>query len=174
MKTYYWFSKKNTLPHGDGRRIKVGRTHKVDPDLLHICHYGLHASAKPLDALKYAPGNVLWGVKLGGRIIEQTDKACASERTYLWRMDATDVLRRFARKCALDVIDLWDAPDVAVQYLKTGDEGLRAAAWDAARAARAAWDAARAAWDAARAARATQSRRLSAMIASERSRIGQR
>jgi len=91
------------------------------------------------------------------------DKISATERKYLWGFDATDTLWRFARLCALDVVHLWDAPDIVVRYLKTGDESIRDAAWDAARAAArfaardAAWAAARAAaraaaWDAARAA----------------------
>jgi hypothetical protein len=83
--------------------------------------------------------------------------------------DATEkLLRDFGRWCALQVVYLWDAPDVVRQYLETGDESLRKAArdaaweeasWEAARAAArdAAWAAARdaaraAAWDAARAA----------------------
>jgi hypothetical protein len=60
---------------------------------------------------------------------------------------------RVARLIALDVIELWDPPDIVVWFLGTGDEQARvaswAAAWDTAwAAARAsAWDAA---WDAAR------------------------
>ena len=68
-------------------------------------------------------------------------------------------IRRFARQCALDVIHLWNAPPIVKRYLKTGNEKLRAAAWDAAwdaagdAAGDAAWAAARAAaWAAARAA----------------------
>ena len=68
-------------------------------------------------------------------------------------------IRLFARQCALDVIHLWDAPQLVKKYLKTGDEKIRDAAWDAAWAATrdAAWDAAMdaamaAAWAAARAA----------------------
>jgi hypothetical protein len=54
----------------------------------------------------------------------------------------------FARRCALDVAHLWDAPDVVRRFLETGDESLRYAAWDAARATT--WDVARDAdWDAA-------------------------
>ena len=50
------------------------------------------------------------------------------------------------------MIHLWDAPPVVREYLETGDETKRAAAWAAAGAA--AWDAAgaaawEAAWDAA-------------------------
>src|SRR5690606_19611648 len=106
-------------------------------------------------ALGYAPGPILWRVELGGTIVTGDDKVCATERTYLWGVDASECLREFARKCALDVIHLWDAPELVVRYLKTGDESIRAAArpaaWDAAWAAAraAAWDAA--AWAAARA-----------------------
>jgi hypothetical protein len=96
-------------------------------------------------------------VTLSGDVVHGHDKSAASARTYIARIDATDLLWRHARLCALDVIDLWDAPDVVRQYLRTGDENKRdaasAAAWDAARdAARdAAWAAARdAAWAAAR------------------------
>jgi hypothetical protein len=124
---------------------------------LALCESGLHASVDPFDALPYAPGALVCRVECGGEVVHGGDKLVCRERTILWRADATDVLRRFARLCALDVAHLWDAPGVVVRYLRTGDESLRAAAraaaWDAARdAARAAaWDAAwAAAWDAAR------------------------
>src|SRR4029078_12741210 len=60
-----------------------------------------------------------------------------------------DVLRLFAREAALSVLHLWqgEVPAVVREYLETGNEEIRDAAWDAARAA--AWDAG---WDAARAA----------------------
>jgi hypothetical protein len=148
----YWFCKNDLiLPNGDGRKIEIGVTHKVEGEIV-PCKHGLHASERPLDALSYAPGLVACKVILSGKIISHNgDKYAASERKYIHIADATETLRLFARKCALDVIHLWDAPDVVVRYLKTGDELLRAAAWDAA------WDAARAAagdaaWDAARAA----------------------
>jgi len=52
---------------------------------------------------------------------------------------------------ALSVVHLWDAPDVVLDYLMTGDKSIRDAAWAAARIA--ARDAARyAAWAAARVA----------------------
>jgi uncharacterized membrane protein YeiB len=96
------------------------------------------------------------------------DKIAAQKRTYVaGGIDISDTLYEFARMCALDVIHLWDAPAVAVEYLKTGNESLRAealsAAWFAAEAAArsvaeaaarsAAWSVAEAAvWTAARAA----------------------
>jgi len=80
------------------------------------------------------------------------DKIVGNRRRILWRIDAMDTLRAFARRCALDVIHLWDAPDVVRRYLETGDEALRVAA--TVSAARAAWTYTRAdARDAARSAR---------------------
>lgn len=37
-----------------------------------------------------------------------------------------------ARRCALDVIDLWEAPSVVRRYLETGDETIMGEAWSAA------------------------------------------
>ena len=119
---------------------------------LALCVGGLHASRRIIDALRYAQGPVLCRVRLGGKIVHDDDKSVAERRTCLWHIDATEVLWAWARRCALDVIGRWDAPDVVRRYLETGDESLRAAAWDAARAA---------AWTAARAA---QEKRLVAMV----------
>jgi hypothetical protein len=147
---------------------------------LEFCRSGYHASRKVWQALEFAPGNTLCRVHCGGEMLTAPDKIVCRERTIIDRIDAEQVLRAFARKCAADVLHLWDAPDVVVEYLRTGDESMRAAArdaaWAAARATRAAWDAraaardaARAAawdaWDAARdAARAKQRRRLTGMV----------
>jgi len=153
--------------HFVGDRLRDGRV--VPPDgewLVHegeikMCERGLHLSCTPFQALRYAPGPILCRVQFGGRVIEDEDedKIVCTRRMIERRFDATELLRSFARAEALRVIHLWDAPDVVVQYLKTGDESLRSAARDTAGAAAgaAAWDAARAAawdtaWDAARAA----------------------
>ena len=114
-----------------------------------MCKSGLHASRTPFQALEYAPGATLCLVQIEGLADEQSDKLVCTRRKIIARMDATDLCRYFARMEALRVIHLWDAPDIVCDYLMTGDERMRAAAWDAAWAA--AWDAARAAaWDAAR------------------------
>jgi len=119
------------------------------------CERGLHASERLIDALQYSPGYTLHRVEVGGVVIphgEPTDKVAATERTILWTVpeDAVKaILCRWARWCALRVIHLWNAPEVVREFLETGDESLRAAAWAAARDA--AWAAARDAdWDAAR------------------------
>ena len=178
IKAWYFSRGSKRLGYNDDRLIRKGRTHRIkgEPE---ACHQGLHGSKRIIDALQYAPGPVIWRVELSGDMDIQDDKIAAQERKYLWGFDATHILRRFARRSALDVIDLWDAPDIVVRYLKTGDESIRAAAWDAAWAAAwaAAWDAARdaawaAAWDAARAAawaaaRDKQNRRLTSMVVSE-------
>lgn len=172
---YYFSAVDRRLRYGDNRTIVCGETHVVDTTerRLELCAYGLHASPTPFQALDYAPGPVLWQVRLGGEVITGDDKSCASERTYLAEFDATAVLRTFARRQALihiEKIRPYCAPtdyDLILTWLTTGDESLRSAAqsatksvaqsaaWSVAQyAARyAAWSAAQsAAWSAARSA----------------------
>ena len=156
--TLAWHFVGNTLR--DGAPIPADGVKLTHHGPLKICESGLHASVRLIDALKYAPGVTLCRVECSGTINHQNDKLVCSERTIIWRVDAEDFLRLFARQCALDVIHLWNAPDVVRRYLETGDDSLRAAArnaaaavsaaaWAARAAADAAWDAA---WDATRAA----------------------
>ena len=141
--------------HFVGDRLRDGRPVPADgvwvehDGPLVLCQSGLHASPTAWDALSYAPGPILCQVDVDGDRLDDPDKCVARRRRIVARFDAMDLLRDFARWCARDVLYLWDAPPVVRQYLETGEETLRAAAWDAA------WDAARAAaWDAAGAARA--------------------
>jgi len=175
MKAWFFSIAEKRLRYNDNREIALGTTHTVDGTPI-PCEHGLHASVNILDAVKYAPGPIVWEVELGGTIVEHEDhdKQAATERTYLrGGIDVSDVLRAFARWSALSVAHLWGMPDVVRRYLDTGDESLRdaasaaasatasaaawAAAWNAARDAAwasawaAAWNAARdAAWAAAR------------------------
>lgn len=126
----------------DGRPIPADGVKLVHPGSIIMCERGLHASLRPADALRYAPGGTLCFVECGGRIEHQSDKLVCSERTIIARMDATPLLRYFARQQALSVVHLWDAPQVVLDYLM-GDDAARDSAWAAAWAA--AWDAARAA-----------------------------
>lgn len=125
----------------------IGQIERHDGPLV-LCDSGLHASVDPLSAMKYAKGTWIRRVECGGKIVRGADKLVCSERTPIWAYDATDVLRKFARLCALDVVDLWRAPEIVVRYLRTGDEMIRLAAWFAGRDAAmdgtgaAAWDAA--------------------------------
>jgi hypothetical protein len=143
----------------DGRPVPAdGVTLKHDGRLV-MCGSGLHFSRHPFDALQYAPGPILCFVECGGTVVKGTgdhkDKGICSERKIIARIDATEMLRYFARMQALSVVHLWEPPQVVCDYLMTGDESIRAAAWAAAWAAAraAALDAAlAAARDAARAA----------------------
>jgi len=167
MKAWYFSSEDRKLRYGDNRIIKAGLTHKVTCKPV-LCESGLHGSKKILDALSYAPGPIVWRVELGGDVDIGDDKISATERHYLWGYDATDVLRRFARRCALDVIHLWDAPDVVIQYLKTGNDDLMGAAYYAAYSA--AYSATYSAADSAAysAARKKQNNRLTSMVMAAR------
>jgi hypothetical protein len=140
----------------DGRPVPADGVTLKHKGKLELCASGLHASERLIDALEYAPGPILCRVQMGGTIKKDSYKLVARQRTILWRIDSTDVLRKFARQCALDVAHLWNMPPVMRQYLETGDESIRDAAWAATR------DAARdAAWAAARDA---QNIRLTEMV----------
>ena len=161
--TGWWFAPQNKkLANGDNREIKLGITHSLKNGKIIPCKYGLHLSKRPIDALQYAQSSIIYKVVGSGVIVPHgnpVDKYACSKRKYVaGGIDVSDTLRHFARLCALDVIHLWNPPKVIIEYLNTGNEKNRPAAWDAARAAARAteWDAASdaardAAWAAARA-----------------------
>lgn len=134
--------------HFVGDTLRDGRPVPADGVILRHagpvvpCESGLHASREPFDALLYAPGPVLCLVKCGGIIVPhgdpEEDKIACSERTIITRMDATEMLRYYARMQALSVVHLWSPPDVVLDYLMAGDESIRDAARAAARDV--AWD----------------------------------
>jgi len=161
----------------DGRPLPAVGEKLIHDGPVVPCESGLHASPTPLQALEWAPGPFVDRVVLTGTVVPHgnpVDKYAASERTMLWRIDATDALRHFACLCALDVLPE-NAPEIVRRYLTTRDESIRLAAWGAAYAARdtawgAAWGAARdTAWYTAHGAarkssRARQDRRLTRML----------
>jgi hypothetical protein len=168
--------KKNLAWHFVGDKLRGGRPVPKDGVWLEhngelsLCESGLHWSRDPFDALQYAPGPVLCLVEVGGEIIEGDDKGISTRRKIIARMDATELLRYFARMQALSAIHLNEdlcGNETVVDYLMTGDESLRDAAWDAARdAARAAaWHAERDAAMAAARAAAWHAERAAAMAA---------
>ncbi len=148
-----WHFVGSTLRNGDP--VPKDGEKLIFPDEPILCEQGLHASLLPFDALRYAPGDILCLVEMGGRIIHGGDKLVATERTIICRMDATKMLRYYARMQALSVAHLWDIPDVVLEYLMTGNGKLRGKAWAATKDAsrdivgNAAWTAA---WTAAGAA----------------------
>jgi hypothetical protein len=99
--------------HFVGDRLRDGKPVPKDGELLRfdgepiMCIQGLHASLHPFDALKYAPGPVLCLVEVSGTILHDTDKLVATERTIIRRIDATELLRHFARMQAVSVLHWW-------------------------------------------------------------------
>ena len=152
MKAYH-FTKGNKLR--DGRPLPAIGEWLEHTGPIVPCESGLHASEHPFDALQYSPGEMLHLVEIDGELVTHGDppnKVVGRRRKILASIDATDLLREFARWCALQVSHLWECPDVVRRYLETGDESIRAAARDADRDADrdAAWAADRdAAWAAA-------------------------
>ncbi len=146
------------LENKDGRLVVPGQTLTVPQ--ISMCNYGLHASPRLIDALKYASGPYVWEVALSGDIENESDKSVATERTALWGYDATIVLNSFARRVGLDAVkkywksEFGEFPEIVIEWLETGKEELRSAArsaawsaaWSAAAAESAAWSAA---WSAA-------------------------
>ena len=150
----------------DGQLLETGREYVFDGEPA-MCARGYHASRHVFDALEYAPGATLSRVECREVTEECDDKLVCRRRRVIATIDATKILRKFARMCALDVIHLWEAPDIVIRYLKTGDESLRdaarSAAWEASSASSArasgaassaeaaawsaAWEASSAAWD---------------------------
>ncbi len=139
--------RKNIAWHFVGATLRDGSPIPADGEWLQykgalkMCESGLHFSKLPHQALGYAPGGTLCLVGIGGDIVMGDDKGVCSRRKIIARMDATELLRFCARMQAVKAIEYWDTepPEVVCDYLMTGDESLRDAAWDAARdAARAA------------------------------------
>lgn len=113
--------------------IKAGKTYSISDDHApKLCKYGMHGSVRAIDALQYSPGPMVCRVEISGDVIFGDDKLVGRNRKVLWIADASKALSDFARWCALQVIDLWEAPTVTRQFLETGDESLRQAAYEAA------------------------------------------
>ena len=157
----------------------MGVTYSVTGKL-QMCEWGLHGSERAIDALSFAPGPIACYVELSGDILRDTDKVCASERTVLAMVDATDVLREFIRDTlivrqphivalfmragivdhaeAIRGLDMATADYKSIQQVMAAADAAHAAAGAAARdaagaaAGAAARDAAGAAWAAAWAA----------------------
>ena len=131
MKAWHFLPADRELTNGDGRRVIAGRWLGVEGPPVPRLH-GLHACVDIMDALNFAWEPVLQRVEMGGEIVRSGKLIAATRRKCLWWIDATQVLRRYARLCELDTIHRWNAPDIVVRYLCTGDESLRNAAWEAA------------------------------------------
>ena len=138
--------------HFVGDTLRNGGPIPADGELLayngniKMCESGLHASIRLIDALKYAPGSTICRVDCDTIMEKGNDKLVCGYRTILWRVGGEELLRKFARLCALDVVDAWDCPSIVLQWLR-GDFAAESAAWSAAKSAAesAAWSAAKSA-----------------------------
>lgn len=122
----------------DSQKLRDGRTAPPDGEVLAHdgpvvpCKSGLHASEDIFDALLYSPGHILCRVECWGTTRKEHDKLACDRRRILWRINTGPLLRQWARWCALQFAHLWNPPKVVMDFLTTGDESLRGAAWDAA------------------------------------------
>lgn len=176
MKAWYFSTLDKRLRYRDNRLIVQGETHSIKgkPEL---CKNGLHGSINLIDALGYAPGPYLWYVDIDGDVDIGKDKICGTDRKYIKGIDASDILRKFAKKQALINIEKIKPHCSAKDYEKIlhylNSEAVEAAARSAARSAAgsaaksaamsaarsvevAAWSAEAAAWSAEAAARSTE------------------
>ena len=100
------------------------------------CERGYHGSGRAIDALRYSPGSYVARVRLTGFVLSHgrpIDKWCAQYgRGLTDYFDATDALYAFARHAASTVLHLWGAPEVVREWLSTGRDELRSAAYSAA------------------------------------------
>ena len=100
--------------HFVGEKLRDDRPVPADGEWLEysgplkLCESGLHWSREPFDALQYAPGATLCLVEIGGEIVEEKggDKGISTRRKIIARMDATELMRYFARMQAISVIHL--------------------------------------------------------------------
>ena len=159
MKAWYFAPKDERLKFSDGRKIQVGKMHTVKGKPI-LCQQGLHGAIKLLDALAYADSCILYRTDISRHVVYGKDKIAGQRRIYLARINAESILMDFARKQALINISLIEPFCTAAQYkliqeyLNTGNDALRAAAYAASDAAS---DAAYGAYDAAYAAGAAAS-----------------
>ena len=148
MKAWHFSAADNRLGYGDGRLIEIGVTHSVEGEPV-LCSHGLHGSTRIVDALQYADGPNLWRVEISGQVQKGDDKMCGLHRTAIALYPCEELLREFARKCALQHVEKIKPYTnttkyyLIAEYLVTGREDIREAAREAA------WDAA---WEAAGAA----------------------
>jgi hypothetical protein len=77
-------------------------------------------------------------VELEGNLLahgKPIDKWVGRRRKIIATVNMEELLKKFARWCALQVIHLWNVPPVVRKYLQTGNDSLREEAETAAEAA---------------------------------------
>ena len=112
IKGWHFVANDRKLGYGDGRLVEVGKTYTVPNDReLELCEYGLHASKRLIDALQYAPGNIICRVGLAAPIVHGDDKMVAYSRKVLTVIDGERLLHEFACQCAEYALSFLKEPD---------------------------------------------------------------
>ena len=153
---WHFLRNNRCLAYSPHTLVEVGQTLEALEQPLQLCSYGLHASARAIDALGYAPGPIACRVELSGEILHGSDKLCATHRKCVAMADATRILHEFACWCAEQAFAMeraagrepdarsiaaveakraWLAGSITDQELAVAWAAAREAASDAARAA---------------------------------------
>ena len=91
------------LGYGDGRVIRAGEIYHVSGAPV-LCRRGLHASRRPIDALRWAGGSLICCVEVWGAVAEDESKLVGQYRKVLWEFDGTNLLHEFACRVAEDAL----------------------------------------------------------------------
>jgi hypothetical protein len=84
--------------------VVPGYIYSIDRDRRPVlCEYGMHASERAIDALKYAPGPIVCRVRVWGDVLDGGDKIVGRHREVMWMADATRTLHEFAVWCVREM-----------------------------------------------------------------------
>ena len=103
MKAWHFLPSNGCLS-GTNDQVIVGHTDEVQGEIIPE-RWGLHASHRALQAAFWAPSLLLTRVELGGTIVKGDRKLAASQRTVLWKGDATVPFWTWAIERAQAAID---------------------------------------------------------------------
>lgn len=116
------------LAYGDERVVVIGETHKVEPGKKYGL-FGVHTRAFDTLYRDDKFGTYLYYCEFGGTVRKGITEISASERTYLYGGDVTDIFRKLAIENAIEALPLYrNVPQATIDYLETSDEILRPSA----------------------------------------------
>lgn len=139
---WHWITQNRQLCYGtDRRQIRRGSVRQYDGEPV-LCNVGLHWSTKCIDALKYAPSNIVCRVEAWGKTVHGNDKSVSQYRKVLWVLNAETALWAFVCDIAENALSLAKVTDsrawAAIALRRDWLDGKRVtakqrnAAWDAA------------------------------------------
>jgi len=111
MLAWHFLPHNKRLGYGDNRVVQAGKTYRLKSGIPTLCRNGMHGSRRLIDAIHYAPGDIVCRVDITGDIRTSSDKIVGRNRKVLWMLDVANVLHEFACRCAEDVFSLVDKKD---------------------------------------------------------------